>query len=354
MIKINGTAIPNELIEFTLENNLGKEVASDIMTVDETGYIQFEYQTTENDDEEGTWTLVSTQKENKEFTYVGYGELPTTPVNIEFNKNNYKTSETAQISLVGKPSDILKFMIITPSGKISSENVLITLQEDGRAIHELELTGYSSGIYTAIIQKGNSQSSENFSVGLQIGSGPIEANTTQSEYKQGERILLLGSTNPNVLLTAVLLDPNEKEVKKIEIPSNNEGGFTIEQLKIPSNGIIGKWKINVSSGSNFAISEFNVISESRKNLTITVTDDIEIPGFGKNIKIAIVASQKTGIIINIFDEKGVQLGDTSSCTPTAEFKCEILWTIPKDTPPGTYTVKVNDSISIAQTTFEIK
>ena len=41
---------------------------------------------------------------------------------------------------------------------------------------------------------------KNFSVGLQLGSGPIDAKTTQTEYNQGERILLLGSTNPNVIV----------------------------------------------------------------------------------------------------------------------------------------------------------
>ncbi|MFL2905942.1 MAG: hypothetical protein ACJZ2C_00380 [Nitrosopumilus sp.] len=66
------------------------------------------------------------------------------------------------------------------------------LQEDGRAIYELDLTGYGSGIYTAVAQKGNSQSSEKFSVGLQLGSGPIEAQTTQTNIlKENEFYLLV-------------------------------------------------------------------------------------------------------------------------------------------------------------------
>ena len=354
IIKFNGTALPNQLIELTLENNLGKEVTSDIINVDETGFIEFEYKTTENDDEEGTWTLIATQKENKEFVYVGYGEAPSTPVNIEFNKMNYKTSETAVISLLGKPSTILKMMIITPSGKISGEDISIQLQEDGRATYQLELGGYSSGIYTAVVQKGNSQSNEKFSVGLQMGSGPINAQTTQTEYSQGERILLLGSTSANALLKVTLVDPQGVEVKMLEVPSKSDGTFTVDSLKIPSNGILGKWKINVSSGSNLDPVEFNVISDQNKAMTVIVTDDIDIPGFGKNIKIAISTNQKTTITVNIFDENGTKIGDTSTCTPTADFKCEILWTIPKDTLPGTYTIRVNDSILTEETVFEIK
>ena len=129
---------------------------------------------------------------------------------------------------------------------------------------------------------------------------------------------------------------------------------TINQLKIPSNGLIGEWRINVSSGANLDIIEFEVISNDTKKIGITVTEDIDIPGFGKNIKVSIATNQKTSITMNVVDVNGNQIGDSSTCTPTTDFKCEILWTIPKDTIPGTYIVRVNDSIIIEETTFEIK
>ena len=354
LIKFNGTAAPNQLIELMLEDNLGNEIISDIIELDETGFVEFEYQTTENDDVEGTWTLVATQNKNKEFVYVGYGEYPTTPVNLEFNKVNYKASEKAIISVLGKPSDVVKMMIISPSGNISGDEISIKLREDGRATYELDLTGYASGIYTAVIQKNNSQSSEKFSVGLQLGSGPIDAKTTQIEYTQGERILLLGSANANSLLNVILVDPNGIKIKEIQIPSKSDGTFTVDQLKIPSNGILGIWEINVSSGSNLEIIEFNVISEKGQGLTVTIEDDVVIPGFGKTLKFLITADQKSSISMKVSNTNGKQLGDTSNCVPTAEFKCEILWTIPKNTIPGTYTVRVTDSITSTETTFEIK
>ena len=354
IIKFNGTAIPNQLIDLMLEDNFGNEIISDIVQVDETGFIEFEYQTTENDDEEGTWTLVATQNENKEFIYVGYGEVPTIPVNLEFNKMNYKTSEKAIISVIGKPSDVLKMIIINPSGNISGEEILIKLREDGRETYELDLSGYGSGIYTAVIQKDNSLSSEKFSVGLQLGSGPIEVKTTRTEYNQGEKILLLGSTNANSLLNVILIDPKGTEMKAIEVPSKSDGTFTVNEFKIPSNGILGTWKINVNSGSNFESVEFKVISEEGQGLTIIVEDDIVIPGFGKTLKFSITTEQKTSISMKIFDMNKEQVGTDSNCVPTADFKCEILWTIPKDAIPGTYTVKVTDSITTKETTFEIK
>jgi len=354
LIKFNGTALPNQTLELILEDNLGNEVISDIIEVNDTGFIEFEYQSRENDDNEGTWTLIATQEDNKEFIYVGYDEIPSVPVNLEFDKTNYKSSETATISFLGKPSDVLKMIIISPSGNISGGETTIQLQEDGRKTYSLDLTGFGSGIYTAVIQKGNSQSSEKFSVGLQIGSGAIEAKTTQTEYEQGERILLLGKTNPNVLMVAALIDPNGIEVKKLEIPSSSDGTFTEERLRIPSNGIIGLWKINVSSGSNLDTVEFNVLSVFSDGIIIKVTDDLDIPGIGKYIKIGITTTQKTGITIEIADQNGQIIDNTLTCTATADFKCEILWSVPKGTLPGIYTINVDDTVNTKQTTFELK
>ena len=260
LIKFTGTALPNIPLELILEDSLGDEMISDILEVDSSGVVEFEYQTTENDDKEGTWTLIATQKNTKEFIYVGYDEMPTVPVNLEFDKSTYQNTDTAIISLVGKPSDKITLIIITPSGSVQGADEIIQLREDGRGEYNLDLSGYTSGIYTAVAKKSGSQSSERFSVGLQLGSGPIDAKTTQTEYQQGERILLLGSTNPNTLMTATLVDPNGIKIKTVEMPSNNVGTFTEERLRIPSNGEPGLWTINVASGTNLDTVEFNVFS----------------------------------------------------------------------------------------------
>ena len=354
LIKFNGTALPNQLIELVLENNLGKEVSSDILQVSESGYVEYSYQTSENDDEEGTWTLIATQNEIKEFVYVGYGEMPTSPVNLEFNKMNYKSSDNAIISLIGKPSEILKLIIINPAGSIIGEEISISLQEDGRGTYELDLDGFSSGIYTALVQKGNSQNSEKFSVGLVMGSGPINAQVTNSEYSEGDRILLIGSTSPNVLLKAELIDPNGKSIKDLEIPSNSDGTFKIEQFKIPSEPLTGKWKINVSSGTNLTSAEFEVLTLNQDKIIINIGDTIKNPGYGKIMNIGITTTQKTSVNLKIVTDDYEQIGETLSCIPTADFKCEILWTIPENILPGTYIILVNDSITEAEKSFEIK
>ena len=354
IIKFNGTALPGQDIELSLEDELGNEVDSTNFTVNESGFVEYEYPTIENEDNEGTWTLVATQNNFKEFIFVGYGQMPQIPVNIEFNKTNYKTSENAIISLLGKPSESLKIMIINPTGSISDKEIEVKLQEDGRAIYELELTGFTSGIYTAVAQKGTSQSSEMFSVGLQMGSGPIQVQTTQTQYTQGERILAIGSTNPNTLLNVELVDPNGIKIKKLEIPSKSDGTFKIEKLKIPRDAISGTWKINVSSGSNLDKAEFEVNSTNQEGIIINVGEVVQIPGFGDSVKIEIITNQKTSVNVEVLDKNSNLIGESNSCLLTTDLRCEILWTFPDDIVPGTYTIRVNDSIITKETTFEIK
>ena len=350
IIQFEGTALPGITLELILEDPLGDEMASDTIEVDESGIVNFEYQSTENDDKEGTWTLIATQKDNKEFIYVGYGVFPTIPVNVKFDQENYQSTDTAIISIIGKPSDTIKLLIIGPSGNIQEKETEIKLQEDGRGKLELSLSGYSSGIYTTVVKKANSQSTEKFSVGLQLGSGKIDINTTKPEYLVGEKILLLGETNSNVLLNVELIDPNEKVIRTLQIPSNNLGIFTENRLKIPTDGEIGTWKIQVSSGVNQSTMEFDVFSNLVDEMKITVEENIKIPGFGQTFKIDIQASQKSSIVIEILDYN-LELIDTLNCNTTAEYKCEILWTVTKDMLPGTYTVIASDSVSSAEKSF---
>jgi len=350
LIKFTGTGIPNNPLELILEDGLGNEMASDILEISDSGIIEFEYQTTENEDIEGTWTLIATQKNNKEFIYVGYDVLPTIPVSIKFDKSNYKNTEKPLISLAGKPSEKVSLIIITPTGSVLGTDIIIQLETDGRSKYNLDLSGYVSGIYTAVIKKGGSQNSENFSVGLVTGSGEINAEVTQTEYSQGERILLLGSTtNTNSLMVVKLIDPTGKEIKSLEIASNSERMFSEERLRIPSNGVTGLWKIIITSGSNLEKMEFNVFSATEEGMNVKATKKLFV---GDLLKIWISASHKTSIIIEIADMEE-QIVQKLTCNTTKEFKCETFWSIPKNTVPGTYMIKVYDAISSSETTFQI-
>ena len=350
LIKFSGTVMPNIPLELILEDGLGNEMASDIIEVLDSGIVEFEYQTTENEDVEGTWTLIATQNKHKEFIYVGYNVSPVIPVGIKLDKTNYKSTETAVISLAGEPSEKISLIIITPSGSVLGKDVVIELKLNGRENYNLDLSGYVSGMYTAVIKKGGSENSENFSVGLVAGSGEIKSEITQTEYKQGEQILLLGSTaNANSLMIVTLIDPNGKEIKSLEIASNSKGIFSEKRLKIPSTGEIGLWQINIKSGSNLDKIEFSVFPIIEKGMTVKATEEVKV---GNLLEIDILTSHKTSIIIEISD-MNENIVQKMTCNTTKEFKCETFWSVPKDTIPGTYTIKAYDPINSDETTFEI-
>ena len=349
-IKFEGTAIPNKPIELILEDPFGKEIFSDIIQLDDSGAVELEYQTSQNTPK-GTYTLIATQDNHKEFIFTGVGQLAEIPVNLEFDKLNYKSNETAVISFTGQPSDVINLLIIDPSDKPKGEGVTITLQPDARGTYELELKGYSTGVYTAVASKGSAQSSERFTVGLQTGSGEIKINTTKQEYNNGDSILILGDTGSNVLLTLTMLDPDDKKIKEIETFSDKNGKISEGTFRIPSDAKAGTWKMNAKSGSNFHNIEFEVLAVATEGMVLSVTEG-EIVGIGDTLNIQVFGAKHT-VIIEIIDkdDKVVEVLEFPA-TDTGEVKQP--WIIDKNIEPGTYTIKAADAYNSAETTFEIK
>lgn len=357
IMRFTGTALPNKGLEIILEDPLGDEKFSDIMQVSESGIIEFEYQTIANVDKEGTWTLIASQEGSKELIYAGLGTIPSTPINVSFDKLNYKTTETALLTLTGAPSDKISLLIVDPSDKEKtfsdgSTRIPITLQYDGKKIFSLELSGYSSGVYTAVINKGSAKNSEIFTVGLQTGSGEIKISSTKFDYRPGESILVLGKANSNTLLTLELIDPEGNVWKSKEIFSDKEGNIKGGDLRVPSKAKAGTWTINAKSGSNFDKIPIEISTSIEEGLSVNVSQGIEIPGSGKTINIKVVNAIQT-VQIEIITSEGKTI-ETLSFPASGNGEVKQPWIIPRDTLPGTYTVKVKDAQGTAQTTFEVK
>ncbi len=351
IMRFNGTALPNIPIEVVLEDPLGKEIFADIIEIDDSGFVEFEFETDQTS-AEGTYTVIATQNKDKEFIFTGLGQLPTTPVNLEFDKLNYKASETAIISLTGKALEIISLLIIDPSDKPIGEAISITLQPDGTSTYELDLSGFSSGVYSAVISKGSTQSTEIFAVGLQTGSGDIDANTTKLDYLPGDSILILGDTAANALLTISLMDPDGEIVRERESFSNKEGKISESSFRIPSEGKAGTWTINVKSGSNFDNIEIKVLATTQEGMVISVSEGQEIPGFGSTVNIQILGAAQT-VHIEIIAEDG-EIIEVLEFPASAQGEINQPWIIPKDTEPGTYTITAEDAFNSAETTFEIQ
>ena len=350
-MKFNGTALPNKPIEFRLEDPLGKEIISDIIQVDTSGIVDFEFPTTQNT-MKGTYTLIMTQDKYKEFSYAGIGQLPTIPVNLEFDKLNYKAGETAVITLSGKASEIISLLIIDPSDKPKGDATTIKLQPDGRGIHTINLKGYSSGVYTAVISKGSAQNSEIFTVGLQTGSGEISINTTKIDYHPGDSVLILGDTSPNNLLTVSMIDTDGNEIKTRDTFSNKNGKISEGSFRIPSDAKPGTWTIKAKSGSNFNNVEINVLGVIQEGMVVVVDEGQTIPGFGKTINIHVYGAAQT-VEMEIVAQDGEIIENLSfPASKTGEINQP--WIVPQDTEPGVYTIKVKDAFNSAETTYKIQ
>ena len=259
IMKFNGTAMPNKPIEIILEDALGKEIFSDIIQTDDTGFVEFEFPI-ELSSVKGTYTIIVSQENEKKFIFVGVGQLPSIPFNLELDKLNYKAGEIAMISIIGKESDMVSLRILDPLDNPKGDVVMIALGPDGSGSYSLELDGYLSGVYIAVISKGNTQSTEIFTVGLQTGSSQIEINTTKMNYLPGDSILVLGNTSPNVILNIILIDPEGNEVKMKETFSDKNGQISESSFRIPNNAEPGMWTINANSGSTYDLIELEVLA----------------------------------------------------------------------------------------------
>ncbi len=349
IMKFNGTALPNKPIEIILEDPLGKEIFSDIIQIDGSGFVEFEFQT-ESSATKGTYTVIATQENEKEFIFAGVGQLPSIPVNLEFDKLNYKTGETAIISIIGKGSDVVSLLILNPSDQPKGEAIIITLEPDGRGEYSLNLDGYSSGIYTAVISKGNTQSTETFAVGLLTGSGQIEINTTKTSYLPGDSILILGNTAENVIIDIILTDPDGNEIKEKETFSGKSGKISESSFRIPSDAKPGTWTINAKSGSNFDIVEIEVAATLQEGIQVSIGEIVTLGVVGETITIKVIGAQQT-VVIEIIAEDG-EIIETLSFQASSQGEINQPWIIPKETEPGIYTVKVADAFDSAETTFE--
>jgi len=353
IMKFNGTALPNMPIEIILEDPLGKEIFSDIIHTDDSGFVEFEFQT-ELGARKGTYTIIATQEKEKEFIFVGVGQLPSIPVNLALDKLNYKAGEIAIISIIGKGSDVVSLLILDPSDKPKGVAVTIILEPDGRGTYSLNLDGYSSGAYTAIISKGGTQNTEIFAIGLQTGSGQIEINTTRipPNYLPGDPILILGNTSPSVILTIILIDPDGNEVKVKETFSDKNGKISESSFRIPSYAVSGMWTINAKSGSNFDIVEIEVLATLQEGIQVSVGDLETLGVVGKIITIKVIGAQQT-VEIEIIAEDG-EIIETLSFQASSQGEINQPWIIPKEMEPGIYTVRVVDAFDSAETTFKFQ
>ncbi|MEW6043417.1 MAG: biofilm-associated protein [Thermoproteota archaeon] len=346
----NGTAQAGKSVEVVINDPIGKEIYSDILSMDDSGVLNFEYQT-QATSTKGTYVVIFTQEQESEILRIGLGELPSEQIVAKFDKLNYLTSEKAKLTLQGPAKALVSLLVIDPSDRAKiSDN--ITLGLDGRAEYELSLTDYKSGVYSVVVKYQKFQTTVVFSVGLQTSSGPIQIQTTKQTYQLGDSILILGSTNPNVLLKIEMSDPNGNIIKRKEIFSDKEGKFSDGTFRVPSDADDGTWTIKASSGPNLAEAKITVAGTMQQAFAISLNKNtfqageiITISGTG--------GGETQTTVVRIFDSNNVEIEElTMSSTSIGSF--QTLWTIPLGTQPGTYKVTATIGPETAEATFTVQ
>ena len=252
---LTGTALPNEDLSLLIKNPDDDTIRFDVLKIDKSGEIKYEFPN--NEYEEGTYVLKATQNNVTQVSLFTLGTTSYDRVVVYLEKMNFKANSTSKLTVLGPPSTALTLNIFDPSDNRKFTESIKT-NSIGTKTFEFDLTGYSSGVYKAVVSNPTYQDTAKFSVGLSAGSGAINFSSTQTDYSPGESILIIGNTGANSLLNIFLIDPSGEIIYKGEIFTDKEGGFTTEMLGIPSNAESGIWQIQAQSGLDHKEMEITV------------------------------------------------------------------------------------------------
>ena len=256
---LTGTAQPNRDLTLSIKNPDDDVIRFDILKIDKSGEIKYEFPRQESFDE-GTYVLRATQNDVTQVSLFTLGAASYDRVVVYLEKMNFKASDQSSLTILGPPSTELTLNIFDPSDNRKFTESIKT-NSIGTKTFQLDLTGYSSGVYKAVVSNPTYQDTAKFSVGLSSGSGTINFSSTKPNYSPGESMLIIGNTGANALLNISLIDPNGETVNRLEIFTDKEGGFTTELLGIPSNAISGIWQIQAQSGLDHKEQEITVDSQ---------------------------------------------------------------------------------------------
>ena len=336
--RFNGTATPGEIIYVILQDPSGTELALDSWTVGPDGLVQWEFQTTHSA-REGTYTLIVAQGAEREFVYAGLGSIVETPTVISFDKANYLPSETPHVVIAGIPGDEINILVVDDTDSVVHRGN-VTLQVDGRAVYDLDISKFSSGVYTAIAQRGTAQDDQEFGVGLSTGASTLDI-TVKTNHMSGDMVLVLGTTSSNAIVTMTLQDPDGNTVQVVETLVGKTGMLSEQRLRIPLDAEAGMWTVRATSGANSAVVETLVSEQAADGLAVDVDESGSEP--------FIVITGGTGAYVTVKISDGDrEVTDPQRAYITGTGTGQLPWGI---TVPGTYTITVESGSETASITY---
>ena len=257
-ITITGTAEANQEMTLSIKDPKSVTVLFDTIRADGSGKFEYKFPVTSTFTS-GTYAAIAkTLNNNSEAVIFGIGSAPTDKIIILLDQLNFQTTTDLTLRVVGPLSSTLNVQIIDSGDKIKVTET-ITTNSAGNGQITLDLNGYKSGVYRAVISHASIEDIAKFSVGLQTGTGVITLSPTKSTYQSGEEIVVIGQTaNTNAILFLSLINPNGDKVSEIELFSDKNGQFTTNLLRIPLDASPGVWTIEANSRLDTASATIDV------------------------------------------------------------------------------------------------
>jgi hypothetical protein len=339
LIKFNVIANPDERINIKFVDPQGNDILSKNFIVDSSGSFEIEYPTLPSS-LKGTYFLYAFQDHEFEIASIGLDKNPQKTFSAKLNKVNYNDDDIAIIGMTGSDSHDPKVLILDQIGN-EKFNDQIEIGPDGKRNYELDLTNFSTGVYTLLASMGDFQTSEIFTVGLEPSSRPITLNIFEKTYNPGQSIFVTGKSEPNTTLNLSLVNPDGIIINDKESFVNKKGDLSVGVFIIPYDVTFGKWIIVAESGILSANSAFQVGPLENEGLLIHVTD-IFSSSVGKFVTIEGSTNAEETVKIIIKDQQENIIFQTNvKTTESGEF--DLLWKV-QENSSGTYSVIAEDSI----------
>jgi len=258
IVTITGTAEANQELTLSVKDPKSTTILFDAVQADGSGKFEYKFPVTSTFTS-GTYAAIAKTLDNmSEAIIFGIGSAPTDKIVILLDQLNFQTIADLTLRVVGPSSSTLDVQIIDSSDTIKVTETLTT-NSAGNGQITLDLNGYKSGVYRAVISHANIEDIAKFSIGLQTGTGDITLSPTKSSYNPGEEILIIGHTkNGNSILFLSLVNQSGDKVTEIEIFSDKNGQFTTNLLRIPLDATSGVWTIEANSRLDTASATIDV------------------------------------------------------------------------------------------------
>lgn len=340
-----GEAIPNIGLEVSLEDSKGDIVYVDILEIDDSGYVRFEI-IPDDTFTQGTYFLILKQEEDSEIVPVHIGET-SEEIAAVIEKFHNDLNSKVSVEIFGSSSSDISLTVFNSRNDIRFE-AEVTLDPTGYAEYLLDLSGYKKGNYYLVLNHASEETIEEFTVGLGVGTDPIEIVIDDNYYHLGETVFLIGKSSDMTQILIELFDPIGEIVDVIEYYTDTDGKFSYP-LEIPLGKQGGVWTIKTSNGERTADVTFEVVTDD-KILTIQV--DKEEPYTQGEVVIisgtGVTSESKTIIQIKSLDEFYEIAPEVTKDGSFSE-----AWQIPDEGGSRIYTVSVEDGDDKATTEFQV-